>query len=172
MRVFWERAATPREVAAQIGEPVNNVAYHVKVLLRLNCIELVEKRQARGGRVEEHLYGAAQRYQVWDAPAWERLSEGEKLDVAQAILHHVAQDIAEAMATGTFYEDLDNHISRMPMTLDQEGWDEVVSLLQGTLDTLFDIQARADERRVGSEEPVNHAKVEILHFRSPPPKSP
>lgn len=171
MRVFWERAATPREVAAQIDEPLNNVAYHVKVLLRLNCIELVEARQAQGGRVAEHLYRATQRYQIWDAPAWERLSEAEKLDVARAILHQIAQDIAEAMATGTFYEDVDNHVSRMPMSLDKEGWDEVVSLLEGTLDTLFDIQARADERRVESEQPVTHTKVEIIHFRSPPPKT-
>ncbi len=31
------------------------------------------------------------------------------------------------MATGAFYEDDDRHVSRMPMDLDQGGWNEVVA---------------------------------------------
>lgn len=171
MRVFSERAATPGEVAREIGEPANNVAYHIKVLQRLNCIELIETRQARGGRVAEHLYRATQRYQVWDTPAWEQLSEAERLDASAAIMQQIADDIAEAMATGTFYEDDDRHVSRMPMNLDQDGWDEVVDLLAHTLDELMGIQEKVNERTSGNSERPHRTKVNIIHFRSPPPKA-
>lgn len=172
MRIFWERMATPREIAEEISEPVNNVAYHVKVLVRLNCIELVKTRQAQGGRVAEHFYKGTRRHQLWDLPTWEQLAESEKLDVTRAIMQQMSEDLADAMASGTFNEDNDNHISRTPMTLDDDGWDEVVAVLGTTLDQLLEIQARVDERGSASATQTHHAKVEIIHFRSPPPKRP
>lgn len=171
MRVFWEQTATPREVAEEIDEPLNNVAYHVKVLLRLNCIELVQTRQARGGRVAEHFYKATNRHHLWDLPTWAQLSESEKLDVTRAIMQQVSEDLADAMASGTFNADEDNHISRTPLSLDDDGWDEVVSILSEALDKLLEVQVRVDERAVGGSSRKHHAKVEILHFRSPPPKT-
>ncbi len=52
MAVLAEGPATPRQVAEAIGEPVNNVAYHFKVLCRLNCITLVETRQAEAAALQ------------------------------------------------------------------------------------------------------------------------
>jgi DNA-binding transcriptional ArsR family regulator len=170
MRVFWERAATPREVAEEIGEPPNNVAYHVRVLRRLNCIELVETRPARGGRVSERLYRAGERYQVWDEDNWKRLSEAERLAFTRAVTQQIAEDVAEAMATGTYFDDDDSHLSRMPMNLDQTGWSEVAALLTGTLEELIAIQDRVEARTEGESERPHHARVNILHFRSPPPR--
>jgi hypothetical protein len=171
MKVFWERAATPREVAEELGEPTNNVAYHIRVLRRLNCIELVETRPVRGGRVAEHVYKAGERYQIWDEDGWKQLSEAERLGFTRAVTQQIAQDLAEAMATGTYFDDDDHHVSRMPMTLDQAGWREVVTLLADTLDELMAIQARVEGRTDGEAERPDHAKVNILHFRSPPPKT-
>lgn len=170
MKVFWERPATPREVAEELGEPTNNVAYHIRVLRRLNCIELVETRPARGGRVAEHLYKAGERYRIWDEESWKQLSEAERLGFTRAVTQQIAEDIAEAMATGTYFDDDDSHVSRMPMTLDQDGWREVATLLTGTLEQLIEIQARVEGRTAGVAERPHHAKVNILHFRSPPPR--
>ena len=145
------------------------MAYHVKILHQLNCIKLIETRPAHGGRVAEHLYRATQRYEMWDTSAWEELSESEKLGASRAILQQMADDIAEAMASGTLYQDDDRHVSRMPMILDNAGWDEVVSLLADTLFELMEVQKRADERgQEGAEQP-HYTKVNIIHFRSPPP---
>lgn len=172
MRIFWERTATPREVAEELNEPLNNVAYHVKILRRLGCIELVESRQAHGGRVAEHLYRATYRHQLWDAAAFKQLSDADKLDVTRAIMQQVSEDLADAMASGTFNEDDDNHISRTPMTLDDEGWEEVTSTLANTLDQILEIQARVDERISDGSSTPHHVKVNIIHFRSPPPRKP
>jgi DNA-binding transcriptional ArsR family regulator len=170
LRVLTEREATPREIATEIEEPINNVAYHINVLAKLGCIELVRVTQARGGRVAEHFYKGTQR-PYFDEEAWEQLGDPEKLNVISAIMQHVSEDIAAAMSHGTFYEADDNHLSRTPMVLDGSGWKEVASLLDNTLDELLAIQEKVNDRSANTDETIL-AKVEILHFKSPFPKKP
>lgn len=45
-------------------------------------------------------------------------------------------------------------------------------LLDRTLHRLFEIQEKCVARRQEAETEDMHIKVEIIHFRSPPPKSP
>lgn len=165
MTALAERTATPRQIAEQIGEPINNVAYHVNILARLGCVELIETRPAGGGRVAEHVYRATQ-MAYFDDDAWAQLGDQEKLNVVAVIMQQVTVDVAKAMASGTFYEPDDNHLSRSPMVVDQEGWRETIELLDETLDRLAAIQERVDERSDGTEETL-HTKVAILHFHSP-----
>lgn len=164
--VLTEREATPREIADEIDEPLNNVAYHIKVLKRLGCIELVCVNQTRGGRVAEHVYKGAQR-PYWKEADLGQLSDADKLNVIAGIMRHVSEDIAAAMASGTFYAHDDNHLSRTPMMVDDEGWNEVVDLLNDSLERLLTIQGRVSER--GADE-TKLTKVAILQFESPPTK--
>lgn len=165
MSLLFERAATPREIADEIEEPVNNVAYHVKILAKLGCVELIETRPAGGGRVAEHVYRSIQ-MAYFDDDAWAQLGEREKLNVVGAIMNQVTDDVAQAMASGTFYDPDDNHLSQTPMTVDQEGWRETIELLDETADRLAAIQERVDGRSDDTEKRMR-AKVAILHFRSP-----
>lgn len=170
LRVLTEREATPREIAAELDEPLNNVAYHVRVLKKLGCIELVRVNQTHGGRVAEHVYKGTQR-PYWDQADLDQLNASEKLNVIYGILQHVSEDVSTAMAHGTFFQHDDNHLSRMPMVVDQAGWDEVVELLGDTLDGLMEIQEKVNER---GAEPVDTklTRVAILQFESPaPPKA-
>lgn len=168
MRILVERVATPGEIASALEEPINNVAYHIRVLKRLECIELVGTKQAHGGRVAEHFYKASQR-PYWDSEAWEQLDEHQKLGVTGAIMNQISEDIAKAMSHGTFNEFDDNHISRSPMIVDKDGWKEVVSLLDQTIDELLEIQARVNARQ--ADEKLLHTHIEIIQFFSPPPKT-
>lgn len=166
LRVLTEREATPREIAEEIGEPLNNVAYHIKVLTRLGCIELVSVNQTQGGRVAEHVYRGTQR-PYFDEGAWDQLDETEKLNVISAIMHHISEDVATSMVHGTFYEHDDTHLSRTPMVVDDEGWKEVIEVLDGALEELMAIQGRINERRADPSE-TKLVKVAIIHFESPP----
>lgn len=174
LMILSEREATPREVAEEIGEPLNNVAYHIKVLKRLGCIELLRVNQTRGGRVAEHVYRATER-PYWKESDLEELSDSEKLNVIAGIMRHISDDIAMAMTAGTFYEHDDNHLSRTPLVVDEEGWDEVIELLDDALERLMAIQERVNER--GAAE-TKLTKVAILQFESPkakdrkPPETP
>lgn len=52
-----ERAMSPTAIATELGLDVRGVAYHVRVLKKLGCAELVETRPRRGA--VEHVYRAA-----------------------------------------------------------------------------------------------------------------
>ncbi len=164
--ILLERAATPREIAAELGESGSNVGYHLRVLVDLGCIELTKVEPAAGGRVVEHTYQAVDRA-YFDSDAWEQLGRKEKLEVSVTLMRVISEDINDAMSQGTFFDPDDNHISRSPMRVDQEGWEEVTTFLDGTLDELVDIQGRVDERSRGEEKGTFPIKVEIIQFRSP-----
>jgi DNA-binding transcriptional ArsR family regulator len=168
MCVLVERRASPREVAAEIGEPLNNVTYHVNQLVKLGCIELVEASPAGGGRVVEHFYRASQ-HTYFDDDAWDELDAKAKIGVLNTIMRIISEDIAKAMGRGSFYSRDDVHVSRSPMTLDEEGWGEVAELLGQTTKEMIEIESRVADRCAGGEPPSIHAKVEILQFPSPPP---
>jgi len=50
---------SPKAIAAELGVDVRSVAYHVRVLRELECIELIETQQRRGA--VEHIYRLAER---------------------------------------------------------------------------------------------------------------
>jgi Helix-turn-helix domain len=168
MCVLVERCASPREVAAEIDEPLNNVTYHVNQLLKLGCIELVEASPAGGGRVVEHFYRATQ-HAYFDDDAWDALAPKAKLGVLNTVMRIISEDVAKAMGQGSFYSRDDVHVSRSPMLLDEEGWNEVAELLNRTTKEMLEIEGRVADRCAGGEPPSIPTKVEILQFPSPPP---
>jgi DNA-binding transcriptional ArsR family regulator len=54
--LFGERPMSPNEVAKRLDVDVASLAYHVRMLRKLGCIELVETKQRRGAI--EHFYRA------------------------------------------------------------------------------------------------------------------
>lgn len=52
-----EEAKSPKLIAEELGLDLRGVAYHVRVLKKLGCIELVETLPRRGA--VEHVYRAA-----------------------------------------------------------------------------------------------------------------
>jgi DNA-binding transcriptional ArsR family regulator len=167
MSVLLERAASPRQVAEEIGERLNNVTYHINQLQKLGCIELVRTERVRGGRVLEHFYRATQRL-YFDEDAWQTLNEKERLDLVGVSLRIISQDITAAMAAGTFFGDNNAHLCRMPMIVDADGWEEIVEVMERTTKALFEVEARVAKRTSDGKSAEIHAKVELMQFRSPP----
>jgi DNA-binding transcriptional ArsR family regulator len=167
--VLVEGPASARQLAEALEEPLNNVTYHVKQLRELGVIELDRTEPRAGGRVIERFYRATQRA-YFDEDAWEVLGESERLGVLWSIIRLISKDIATAMAAGTFFDGYDANLSRSPMTVDREGWDEITDLVGRMTKELFEIEERATERCADGPPPDIHAKVEMLHFRSPAPR--
>ncbi len=170
LTVFWEREASPREIATELGEPVNNVTYHVKQLLDLGWIELVAQRPARGGRVVEHFYKAI-KDPLFDNDELARLDSKQLHVIDRTTIELVSKDVSEAIATGTFFAHNDNHLTRIPLTVDAEGWEETKEILDRALDELMKVKEAVAQRSAGSDNETVPTKVEILHFESPPRKT-
>jgi hypothetical protein len=162
--ILNERVASPNLLAQELDQSLNLVAYHVRVLEKYDCIELVDTKQRRGAT--EHFYRATRRQFLSDSE-WSRMPEVLRPAVSGAILQSVFSDIEEAVRSGSMNELDDSHISRTPLILDKQGWGEVADLLNETLDQLFVLQAASNERLVDSGENGILSKVELLHFKSP-----
>jgi DNA-binding transcriptional ArsR family regulator len=162
--ILNERVASPNLLAQELDQSLNLVAYHVRVLEKYDCIELVDTKQRRGAT--EHFYRATRRQFLSDAE-WSRLPEVLRPGIYDAILKSIFQDIREAANTGTLYEMEDLHVSRSPMVVDKQGWEDVKGLLSETLDRVLEIQAESSARLATSDESGMLSKVEMLHFKSP-----
>ena len=166
--ILNERVASPNLLAQELDQSLNLVAYHVRVLEKYDCIELVDTKQRRGAT--EHFYRATRRQFLSDAE-WSRMPTVLRPGLSGAMLKAVFDDIEEAVSKNTFDEIEDRHLSRVPMVVDKQGWDDVAGLLGETLDRLLEIQAEASARIAAGDQPGMLSKVEMLHFKSPEPES-
>lgn len=168
LSVLAVTSSTPMRLAEDIGEPPDNVHYHIKVLRGLDCIERVASTDVHGGRVKQHFYRAT-RQPLMHLDAWDKLSDREKHTWVGATMRIVTQNVEDSMRGGIFLDPDDGHLSRIPVTIDQEAWAEATAVLDRAAEEIFEIQARASERLKENEEPGFHAKVVILQFRHQDP---
>lgn len=162
--ILNEKVASPNMLAQQLDQSLNLVAYHVRVLEKYDCIELVDTKQRRGAT--EHFYRATRRQFLSD-DEWSRMPTSLRPGMAGAMLKTVFEDIEVASKSGTLDQVEDIHLSRTPMVVDKQGWEDVSTLLKGALDRLLEIQAEASERIAAGDEPGILSKVHLLHFKSP-----
>jgi DNA-binding transcriptional ArsR family regulator len=162
--ILNERVASPNLLSQQLGQSLNLVAYHVRVLEKYDCIELVDTKQRRGAT--EHFYRAT-RHQFLSDSELARLPESLRPGLTGAMLKSAFDDIEEASKSGALDEVDDLHLSRTPMIVDKQGWADVSELLGRTLDRVLEIQAESSERIAASDEPGIPSKVHLLHFKSP-----
>jgi DNA-binding transcriptional ArsR family regulator len=164
--ILNERVASPNLLAQELDQSLNLVAYHVRVLEKYDCIELVDTKQRRGAT--EHFYRATRRQFLTDSE-WSQMPAVLRPGLSGAMLKALFEDVEEAVSEGTFDQLEDRHLSRTPMVVDARGWSEVAGLLSSTLDRLLEIQAESSARLAAGGEPAIPSKVEILHFKSPSP---
>lgn len=165
MGILSARQASPREIAEELDEATKNVAYHFGVLEDLDCIELVATKPARGGRVVEHFYRATRR-PYFDATAWEALDDDKKWGVVMPILRLMSKELNESLSIGTFMDPDDNHVSRTPMVVDQEGYEKSKAILEQAVSELIAEQEAMFDRCEDGRDTML-IKVNIIQFRSP-----
>jgi DNA-binding transcriptional ArsR family regulator len=158
--------ASPNELAKKLNEPLTNVSYHVRMLHDLGCIELVETEPRRGAL--EHYYRAIVRPFFGDRD-WKRLPKNARGSISDAVLQLVWEDAAEAIKSGLFDEREDRHLSRFVVCVDEQGWNELNTLLSETLDKAMQIESDAASR--ASKEETDRFGVNLVMFTHPAPSS-
>lgn len=162
--ILNEKVASPNMLSQQLDQSLNLVAYHVRVLEKYDCIELVDTKQRRGAT--EHFYRATRRQFLTDSE-WSRLPKSLRPGLSGAMLKSAFDDVEEALDQNTFDELEDRHLSRTPMVVDRKGWEDTAAVLAETLDRLIEIQSESTERLGADGEEGMHSKVIMLHFKSP-----
>ncbi|HEX2085549.1 MAG TPA: helix-turn-helix domain-containing protein [Solirubrobacteraceae bacterium] len=159
-----ERVASPSELAEEIGEPLGNVSYHVRMLVDLGCIELVSTTPRRGAL--EHHYRATVP-PLFDDKTYSMIPIATRRAIVADIIKEVWQDAAAAAEANRFDEE-DVHFTRHPMTLDEQGWKEVVSTLLETVERLMEINTESGERlaQAGPDAERVDSVAAIFHFKA------
>jgi DNA-binding transcriptional ArsR family regulator len=167
--ILNEKVASPNMLAQQLDQSLNLVAYHVRVLEKYDCIELIDTKQRRGAT--EHFYRATRRQFLTDTE-WSSLPQSLRPGLSGAALKSAFDDVEEALDQETFDELEDRHLSRTPMVVDKKGWNDTVKLMLETFDRLLDIQTESSERLAKNSDERILSKVIMLHFKSPDPDKP
>jgi DNA-binding transcriptional ArsR family regulator len=158
--------ASPAELARLLDERVPNVAYHVRVLEKLGCVELVRTCQVRGAL--EHHYRAIAH--PWlDAEQWARLPASFRRQALARTLREIVSDASDAAVAGGF-DHPGAQVRRATAVLDPQGWQDVAVLIEDMLASVQRIHdasaVRAAEGQIG--RPNIEAEIGLLLFRRPP----
>ncbi len=163
-----EGVASPSELAAEFGEPLNTVSYHVKVLEKHGAIELAETRQVRS--VIEHFYRAKMR-PVIDEEHWSRLP----LATRRLFMDHLTQQLWEHVVDAGKKEGFDDpstHVSWTRLKLDDEAYEELNEALVALVERAMELEAEAAVRLAKSPNDVTHrTELSVLHYHREPPAS-
>jgi DNA-binding transcriptional ArsR family regulator len=158
--------ASPNQLAEQVQQPLQNVSYHVRVLLSLGCVELVRTAQRRGAI--EHFYRAVVRPFFTDAD-WEQLPTSARQTVSDAVLQLVWGDAARALRTGTFDSRHDRQLMCIPLKLDETGWEQLGALVAQLGERALDIQAESAERSEQGGQERFWTRLVLMNFPSDEP---
>jgi DNA-binding transcriptional ArsR family regulator len=148
LRVLETRVASPSEIAEEIGAPLGNVSYHVRFLARVGLIELTSTKPRRGA--VEHYYRAVGRVSVTDQ-AWAQVPDVVKNGMISATLDQAGRVIGAAASSGGF-ERSDAVVARREMLLDEKGFAELASELNGLLERIKEIEKESAERLEASSD--------------------
>ena len=140
---------SPREIAEELGAKLGDVGYHVRRLHELGVIELVRTEQRRGAI--KHFYKANSRAML-DNEQWARLPKSARRQLSGQTLDQIWSHVRRAIKKSGFDRD-DVHVSFTTFELDEQGYADMVALVDETLERAMGIQAEvigpASRRRPG-----------------------
>lgn len=166
LTVLFEREASPKEIAVRLGLKVPTVSHHVKKLLRMGVIELVAEREVRGAI--QHIYRAVLRPLV-STEEWGKLDVGVRQQFSVWIVQLILADAAKSFAAKLFDARTNNHLSRTPMVVDEEGVDEVAEIQNRALDEIIQVEATSAGPMVHSGEAGLNLISAMMCFELPEP---
>jgi DNA-binding transcriptional ArsR family regulator len=155
---------SPNELSRELGDPLGNVSYHVRILRELDCVELVRTEQRRGAL--EHYYKATA--EPWlDDHQWARLPAAFRRKTLGRTLTEILESASSA-SRETGFDHPETTVNRLELELDDTGWSEVVKLLDETCDAALRIQSESRRRReehgADGTDPIR-TQLGLLHFR-------
>jgi len=169
LSILNEGPSSPSKIAKRLnGVSLNLTSHHIKVLRELGCVELV-REVTHGGRTE-HIYRATKR-QHFTPDEWEKVEPHARPPITVSILRLISEDVDKSLASGKFDELPDNHLSRSPIAVDKEGWQEIVSILNRALDEVLEANVRSAERVRLSGEELRKIRVVMMQFLMDPERT-
>lgn len=142
--ILSDTCASPREMADELGEELSNVAYHTKELLKLGCIEVVDREQVRGATKTRY---RATTKMLLDNPDWERLGKAVRTGISVNAMNEVTRRAADAMEAGTFDRRTDRTLITVKMDVDEQAWLDANEALRAAYERIEEVKCEAVNRK-------------------------
>jgi hypothetical protein len=138
-----DRVASPNAVAGKLDADLTGVAYHTRALDKLGALELVDTARRRGAI--EHFYKATPRAFVGD-PSWRKVPPSLLGGVSAATLQTFLDKAIAALEAGTLDGRTDTVFRWMPLSLDEDGWKEIVAIMEEATKLMLAAHLRSQDR--------------------------
>ena len=163
------RVASPSELAEELGVPLPNLSYHIRMLVQLDLLKLVKTRPRRGAI--EHYYKASGPVAVSDE-AWGEVPSLIKEAMVSSSLRSIGKQVDAAARVGGF-EDASSVLARQTLKLDAQAWKDLSRKLIELDKYAAKLHAESEKRREGSDHTDEiDAGVVLMLFKSSPVEHP
>jgi hypothetical protein len=142
---------------------LNLVSYHVRVLFKLKCVEVVDKEQIRGAT--KTIYKGTTRM-LLDQGVWPNLSKEARTGISAGAIGETAERAQKALEEGTFDSRNDRAIINLKMSVDEQGWQEILEIVQNAYERCEDVEPEAVNRTPSPDERFR-ITVSLLAYESP-----
>jgi DNA-binding transcriptional ArsR family regulator len=146
LRQLEEGPSGPKRLADRLGEKLGNVSYHMKVLLKCDCIELVETIPRRGA--VEHIYSLKPNGAI-GSRTWKEVPSALRTRYAGTALADFTTRAVEALDAGTVESREGSGVTWLPLNVDEQGWKELERVI-GNLEERFRAVADKSAKRMDS----------------------
>jgi hypothetical protein len=161
-----ERKGSPKEVADALDLSTPNASHHVKKLVRLGLVELLDEKIVRGA--VQHIYRAVVR-PIVSTKAWARLSVAERQRYSIWIVRMILADAARSFQASVFDARPNTHLSRTPIVVDETGLSEVAAIQTRALNEIIEAEATSAGRMAHSGAPGINIIAAMMCFELPQP---
>lgn len=157
---------SPAEYVAKFGGNIENVAYHFRFLAKCDCVRICGERPRRGA--VEHFYESTRRA-LFSEKQFSALPTSVKSGFSASILSTFMDRAAESLLANTLDSHDTRHLTWQPLTLDEEGFANVMERLEEMFRWLPVEQMAAQERMKRSGEAPLNTAVALFGFECPVP---
>lgn len=133
-------------MAKLLDEPLGNVSYHTKVLLKTDSIELVETIPRRGA--VEHIYRLKPHGAI-GSQIWKEVPPALRTHYAGSALAAFTNHAVEALDAGTVESREGSGVTWLPLNVDEQGWKELRGVV-GNVEQRFRAAAGKSAERMES----------------------
>jgi DNA-binding transcriptional ArsR family regulator len=141
------KPATAAGLAEKLGVPIGRVRYQLGRMREAGLVTVREEKPRRG--VVEQIY--VSQPTVISVEDVAQLTPEEVREGHAEMIKLIVRDCIAALRDGTFFSREDFMAVRLPLRLDDEGWERASALQHETLERFLEIHAKA-QARIASKE--------------------
>ena len=161
--LFERGEVSPTEIADELEIDVSDVSYHFRELKKRKLIKLVRMVQRRG--FEEHFYEPIAPAFHFDDADWMKLPVEIRSTFSGEMLRQIIEQLTGALEAGSF-DARNRHLSQSWFLVDEQGWKELMGVLEQALNRFLTIQERCAMRRKDSLEPGIPVSLVMASFET------